>query len=128
MKMQEFQVPKARATGFLGITRRALYPAPREEPPRSRPDEAWLQRSVREVALAHTNYGHRRITSVLQDRRWEVNRKRIHRIMREEQLLQPVHFPRPWVPENGFLSVPTSGGTWTSPTSTPRTGDLVRWC
>ena len=130
MRMEELRVPKARMSRFLGLPRRALYPTPRSGPPRLRPDEAWLRRSIWEVALAHTNFGHRRITSVLCDRGWEVNRTRVHRIMREEQLLQPAHFPRPRIPENGSLSTehPMSDGTWILSTSIQRTGARARWC
>lgn len=40
------------------------------------------------------------------------NRKRILRIMKEEQLLQPAHFPRPRVPENGSLSTEHPNERW----------------
>jgi hypothetical protein len=81
----------------------ALPNSPRNFPS-SCPNETWLRRSVRGVAFAHTNYGHCRITSMLQDRGWEVNRMRVLRILSEEQFLRPAHFPRSRLRENGFLS------------------------
>lgn len=75
-------VPKARAALFVGLTRRALYPEPHEPTPRRRPDEERLGRAARRVALEHVTFGHRRIHAVLRDEGWEVNRKRVHRILR----------------------------------------------
>ncbi len=34
---------------------------------------------------------------------WEVNRKRVYRILREEQMLKEARFSRPWVEETGSL-------------------------
>ena len=34
---------------------------------------------------------------------WEVNRKRVYRTLREEQMLKRARFSRPWVEETGSL-------------------------
>ena len=51
------------------------------------PDEVALRDQVQRVALEWPCYGSRRITHELQHRGWTVNRKRVQRIMREDNLL-----------------------------------------
>ena len=111
-KMTELHVPKARVARFVGLTRRALYPSCTEPCPRRRPDEGSLCRAVRRVALAHVTFGHRRVHSVLRQEGWEVNRKRVYRILQEEQLLKEAHFPRPRVPESGSLEAACPNDRW----------------
>jgi putative transposase len=70
---------------LAGVSRAAYYrrwqtSAPREE-------ETELRSRVQELALAHRFYGHRRITELLRRGGWVVNRKRVLRIMREDNLL-----------------------------------------
>lgn len=50
-------------------------------------DELLLRDAVQRVALAWPAYGSRRITGELHQRGWTVNRKRVQRIMREDNLL-----------------------------------------
>jgi transposase InsO family protein len=58
---------------------------------RSRPDvpddDMELRDAVQKVALEWPAYGRRRITAELKRRGWKVNHKRVHRIMREDNLL-----------------------------------------
>jgi len=42
---------------------------------------------IQKIALEFPYYGRRRITAELKRRNWEVNHKRVHRIMREDNLL-----------------------------------------
>ncbi len=72
-RMTELHVPKARVARFVGLTRRALYPAPEERLPRRRPDEGRLCQVARRVALTHVTFGHRRVHAVLRLEGWEVN-------------------------------------------------------
>ncbi len=51
------------------------------------PEEVALRDAVQRVALEWPAYGSRRITHELQYRGWMVNRKRVQRIMREDNLL-----------------------------------------
>lgn len=50
-------------------------------------EDCRLRDAVEQVALAWPAYGSRRITAELQRQDWEVNRKRVQRIMREDSLL-----------------------------------------
>jgi putative transposase len=70
---------------LAGVSRAAYYrrwqaSAPREE-------ETELRGRIQELALAHRFYGHRRITALLRRGGWVVNRKRVLRIMGEDNLL-----------------------------------------
>jgi putative transposase len=46
-----------------------------------------LRDEIQKIALEMPAYGRRRITAELKRRNWEVNHKRVHRIMREDNLL-----------------------------------------
>ncbi len=48
--------------------------------------QAELSRRMRELALRHPRYGYRRITVLLRNEGWHVNRKRVHRLWRKEGL------------------------------------------
>jgi transposase InsO family protein len=50
-------------------------------------EESRLRDAIQQAALANRQYGYRRITHALRDQGWEVNRKRIARLMREDGLL-----------------------------------------
>ena len=49
-------------------------------------DEAALRQRIRELAQKHTRYGVRRILAKLHREAWRVNKKRVHRIWKEEGL------------------------------------------
>jgi hypothetical protein len=49
-----------------------------------------LREAVETVAVEYPRYGSRRITAELGRRGWQVNRKHIQRVMREENLLVAV--------------------------------------
>jgi putative transposase len=68
-----------------GVSRAAYYrrwqaSAPKEE-------ETELRGRIQELALGHRFYGHRRIAALLRRGGWVVNRKRVLRIMGEDNLL-----------------------------------------
>ena len=68
-----------------GVSRAAYYrhwqtSAPKEE-------ETELRSRIQELALANRFYGHRRITALLRRGGWVVNKKRVLRIMGEDNLL-----------------------------------------
>ena len=46
-----------------------------------------LRNQIQEIALEFTGYGYRRMTAELQNRGFEVNRKRVLRLMRQDNLL-----------------------------------------
>jgi putative transposase len=65
---------------------RAGFYRRRREPPAERGDLD-LRDAIQKIALEMPSYGRRRITAELKRRGWEVNHKRVHRIMREDNLL-----------------------------------------
>ena len=46
-----------------------------------------LRDAIQKIALEMPSYGRRRITAKLKRRGWKVNHKRVHRILREDNLL-----------------------------------------
>jgi transposase InsO family protein len=50
-------------------------------------DDMELRDAIQKIALEWPAYGRRRITAELKRRGWNVNHKRVHRIMREDNLL-----------------------------------------
>lgn len=70
---------------LAGVSRAGYYrhwqaSAPREE-------ETELRDAIQRAVLANRRYGHRRITAELRRSGWAINKKRILRIMREDNLL-----------------------------------------
>jgi transposase InsO family protein len=57
--------------------------------PGARPDEdeSRLRDAIQRAAIGSRHYGYRRITRTLRDEGWEVNHKRVARLMREDGLL-----------------------------------------
>ena len=61
---------------------------------RTADDEAALTADIIELAKRYGRYGYRRITALLRDAGWTVNRKRVERIWRREGLRVPQRQPR----------------------------------
>jgi putative transposase len=82
--------PVAQACRVLGLPRSSYYY--RAE----KPDEEQVVDAVKEVVGKYVTYGTRRVTQQLHrpPYQWQVNRKRIQRIMRHEELLRPVKTAR----------------------------------
>jgi transposase InsO family protein len=57
-------------------------------------DEAALTADIIALALQYGRYGYRRITALLRDAGWKVNRKRVERIWRREGLKVPQKQPK----------------------------------
>lgn len=57
-------------------------------------DEASLTAAIIELAKRYGRYGYRRITALLRDAGWSVNRKRVERIWRREGLKVPQRQPK----------------------------------
>ena len=70
---------------IAGVSRAAYYRHWQASAPRA--EETELRDRIQELALAHRFYGHRRITALLRRGGWLVNRKRVLRIMSEDNLL-----------------------------------------
>jgi transposase InsO family protein len=62
--------------------------------PRGADDEARLTADIVELAKRYGRYGYRRITALLRDAGWSVNRKRVERIWRREGLKVPQRQPK----------------------------------
>jgi putative transposase len=62
--------------------------------PRTADDEARLTADILELAKRFGRYGYRRITALLRDAGWAVNRKRVERIWRREGLKVPRRQPK----------------------------------
>jgi putative transposase len=74
-----------RMCALAGISRAGYYRHWRASAPRQ--EETGLRDAVQRLALAHRPYGHRRIAALLRREGWPVNKKRVLRIMRADNLL-----------------------------------------
>ncbi len=91
-KLAEQGMSKSRACSFTGLPRRSFYYSPRKRiysPEKSICDE------IMQICRQRPLYGYRRIAAMLKRKGLLVNRKKVHRIMKELSLLQrgPVHRP-----------------------------------
>ncbi len=71
--------------GLAGVSRAGHYRF-QSQPQRGDPDMD-LRDELQRIALEMPAYGRRRITAELRRRGWDVNHKRVHRLMREDNLL-----------------------------------------
>jgi putative transposase len=111
--MLVLELSKSRAAELVGLSRRALYRAPRASSlRRSRSDEPRIRAAVRRVAFARPSFGVRRVWAMLRREGFTVNRKRVHRVMATEGWLRPAHFPRPRLPPSGRLSAERPNERW----------------
>lgn len=108
-------------TDTLGVSRSNVY-AKRESAPRRQyrkaEDDALLP-LIREIADGRPTYGYPRITALLNRRlievgRPRVNRKRVYRIMKGNNLLLPKHSGRPVRTHDGLIVTLTSNMRWCS--------------
>ena len=74
-----------RMCALAGINRGGYYRACLDRP--AAPERTELQDAVQRHALANRHYGYRRIAALLRRDGWEVNHKRVLRLMREDNLL-----------------------------------------
>lgn len=87
------ELPLERACQLLGVNRGSYYRYCETPPPPAK--AAALPAAVEATVLEFPGYGYRRVTKHLQRAGWEVNHKRVLRIMREESLL--CRLRRRWV-------------------------------
>ncbi|MBR0671715.1 IS3 family transposase [Neoroseomonas soli] len=84
----------------IGISERRACAVPgqhrstQRKVPRGAEDEARLTADIIELAKRYGRYGYRRITALLRDAGWTVNRKRVERIWRREGLKVPQRQPK----------------------------------
>ena len=82
-------LPLEEACATLGVHRGAYYRHARRVVREADPD-APLQAAIEALVLEFAGYGYRRVTAQLHRDGWEVNHKRVLRLMRAEGLLCPV--------------------------------------
>jgi transposase InsO family protein len=87
--VRELGVSERKACTVLGQHRSTQRKAPRGSD-----DEAALTTDIVELAKRYGRYGYRRITALLRDAGWAVNRKRVERIWRREGLRVPQKQPK----------------------------------
>ncbi len=103
--MAELGVSERFACRVLGQPRAAQRKAAR-----TADDEVALTRDIIALARQYGRYGYRRITALLRDAGWLVNKKRVERIWRQEGLKVPQRQPkrgRLWL--NSLCSIPAWG-------------------
>ena len=82
--VRELGVSERKAWAVLGQHR-----STQRKTPRGSDDEAALTADIVELAKRYGRYGYRRITALLRDAGWAVNRKRVERVWRREGLKVP---------------------------------------
>jgi transposase InsO family protein len=82
---EEFEVSQRRACRLLGQQRSTQ----RQPPKQATEEEAWLVARMLELVRKHPRYGYRRIWALLRREGWRVNRKRVHRLWRQQGLKVP---------------------------------------
>jgi transposase InsO family protein len=87
--VRELGVSERKACAVLGQHRSTQRKAPRGSD-----DEAALTADIIELAKRYGRYGYRRITALLRDAGWVVNRKRVERVWRREGLKVPQRQPK----------------------------------
>jgi putative transposase len=85
----ELGVPERRACRVLGQHR-----STQRRPPSRPDDEAALIADLVALAGRYGRYGYRRVTALLREAGWAVNRKRVERIWRQEGLKVPAKQPK----------------------------------
>ena len=88
---------------LAGVSRAAYYRRRSLSAPLA--EETALRDVIQRLALAQRFYGYRRITVLLRRDGWNVNRKRVARIMREDNLLclrKPLFKPATTDPRHGW--------------------------
>ena len=83
MQLEGYAV--SRGCALAGVARAGFYRHWEQKAPRQM--EMGLRDAMQRVALESRSYGYRRVTAALRQSGWEVNHKRIARMLREDNLL-----------------------------------------
>jgi transposase InsO family protein len=79
------QVSIRQLCAWLGVSRSWYYAHPPTDDPSER--DTALREAIEQIVLKFPGYGYRRVTQALRREGWQVNHKRVLRVMREESLL-----------------------------------------
>jgi putative transposase len=79
----------------MGLSHSTYYYPSKTRSVQTQKEEADLRDRIEQIVVEHARYGYRRVTWQLKREGWEVNHKRVARIMREESLQCQVK--RRWV-------------------------------
>lgn len=85
----DWEYSERRGCGLVGVSRTAYRRKPVEKE-----DEAALRKRIKELAAKKKRYGCPRIVELLEREGWKVNKKRVHRIWKEEGLSLPRRRPK----------------------------------
>lgn len=83
--MSRAELPIDRMCALASVSRRSFYRFDPDAQPAERDMD--LRDAIQRIALEMPSYGRPRITAELRRRGWKVNPKRVHRILREDNLL-----------------------------------------
>ena len=79
----------------MNLARSSFYHKSRARSPEQMKVEADLRGRIEAICLEFPRYGYRRVTHQLKHEGWQVNHKKVLRLMRESDLL--CHIKRKWV-------------------------------
>ena len=79
----------------MNLARSSFYHKSRARGPEQMKAQADLRDSIEAICLEFPRYGYRRVTHQLKHEGWQVNHKKVLRLMRESDLL--CHIKRKWV-------------------------------
>lgn len=89
MMQQQGKPSLVEMCSWAGVSRAAYHRHWNEHA--AREQDAELRAAIQEIALADRHYGYRRIHAALRRQGWEVNHKRVLRLLREDNLLSLRH-------------------------------------
>jgi putative transposase len=81
----ETRLSVVRMCGVAGFSRAGFYRF--QNPEKPAPSDMKLREDMQKIAVEWPCYGSRRMARELRDRGWDINRKRVQRLMREDNLL-----------------------------------------
>src|SRR3974377_18449 len=81
----EGAMSRQRMCELAGVSRAGVYRFSPEA--RGEEKDVELRDAIQRIALENSSYGRRRITAELKRQGWQVNHKRVHRILGEDNLL-----------------------------------------
>ncbi len=85
VRQEHPEMPVERLCSLMGVSRSWYYGRPSVEQKAQK--DVVLRDAIEQIVLRFPGYGYRRVTAALRREGWDVNHKRVLRVMREESLL-----------------------------------------